>query len=160
MKDTNLYSKENTGISSEEEPLQMSNIKALLNLKSLFFSRQVRNFIIAGIISSLADLMVLTILVEVVRLPVLISTVCSILVATLINYFLSIKYVFDSGKLKRHYEVIAFYSLAGFGFIFNLSLMWFFYEILLMWYILARILSMGINVVINFLVKKYMIFKK
>lgn len=136
---------------------KISNIPILL--KKILTSVQIRNFIIAGFISAICDLLVLSILVEVYKFSVMISTTISVLVATLINYILSIKYVFTTGKLKRHHEFLAFYSLAGFGFVFSLSSMWLFYDILKIWYILSRLISIGINVLINFYVKKRLIFK-
>lgn len=121
---------------------------------------QLIHFTWTGVISGATDILILYFLVEYLNLSVILSTAISFITATIANYFLNIKYVFISGRYNRSLEFLLFFSLGTFGLISNIFLTWFFYSVLLIWYILARLMAISINVVINFIVKKYYIFIK
>jgi putative flippase GtrA len=129
------------------------------SVKNKISKKQLFAFIITGLISSLIDILFLFILVEFLAFKVILSTIISLTLATISNYLLSIKYVFETGKLKRTHEITSFFMLAGIGYFLNIGLMYLFFSIIGIYYILARILTLGILFNINFLVKKFIIFK-
>lgn len=131
----------------------------MISYKKLYPFKQVFHFIWTGSVSALVDLLTIYILVDVYHLFVIPSTIISVLSATIVNYVLNIKFVFIQGKHSRNVEILLFFSLAGFGLVFNVLLMWVFYSLLDFWYITARFLSIIINVVINFIIKKKFIFQ-
>lgn len=129
---------------------------------SSFFSKksitQIRNFIWTGLLSTIFDIVILTVFVEIFMFNVLMATFFSAIITALFNYLLNIKFVFTGNKFSKSNEIFMFILLAIVGIFFNLLFMWVFYSILGLWYIFSRILTAGSKFVLNFIIKKHLIF--
>ncbi|MCP4971249.1 MAG: GtrA family protein [Arcobacter sp.] len=81
-------------------------------------------------------------------------------IATFVNYYLSIKFVFISGvKFKKRYEVLMVYLASTTSLVFNLLLLYVFHELLFCDVGLSKILVTGLLFFYNYSIRKYIIFK-
>lgn len=116
------------------------------------FSQLIR-FGIVGLISTLIDFAVLTILTELFGIHYLTSAAIGFIVSTLFNYLASMSYVFNSrfndGNKKKELLIFLLLSIIGLGL--NQLFMWIFVEVLQLFYVIAKvcatILVMGWNFV-------------
>ncbi len=80
--------------------------------------RQFIRFALVGFISLAVDYCLLLILVEGMRVNVLLGTTLSFIASVIVNYFLSVKYVFsrrDDMSRKREFTIFAVLSAIGLG---------------------------------------------
>ena len=91
-------------------------------------------------------------------LPVSIVTFC---LATLVNYFLSIKFVFESGsRHKKCIEIIGVFMVSGLALVMNQVVLYLLIE-LLGWHLIISKISATITVFFwNYLGRSRIIFKK
>lgn len=79
-------------------------------------TRQFARFALVGFASLAVDYLMLVALVEVAHLDVFISTTCSFVTSVVVNYFLSVKYVFSRRtdmSRKREFTIFAVLSAIG-----------------------------------------------
>lgn len=148
--------------------------------------KQIMKFGIVGIICFLIDYAVLFVCKEFLNIPYLTSSVISFTVSVVVNYILSVKFVFatkeDANKTKE-FVVFVVLSLIGLGI--NQIIMWFGVEILIrgmlakyyttlalgVWYsivgfvirydyMFVKIIATGIVMVYNFISRKLVLEKK
>lgn len=122
--------------------------------------RQFTLYIVVGGISVLSDIIILYLLVSVSGLNVLISTVISFCLVTILNYVLSVKFLFQSGRLKRRHEILSFFLIAAIALFLTVYLINFFINEFKLWYMYAKILVVIIVSLFTFTVKKWVIFLK
>lgn len=125
-----------------------------LNLEKLI--KQVIKFGLVGVIASLIDFGLLTMLTEFFNVYYLISAAVSFVVSTIFNYIASMRFVFESKfeKKQRHKEVIIFLVLSIIGLIVNQVMMWFFVDIMNIYYIFGKVLATVIVMIWNFVSRK------
>lgn len=83
------------------------------------------------------------------------------IIATFVNYSLSIKYVFRSGKkYKKNYEVFLVYIVSATSLAINLFLLYVFHELLVVDVGLSKIIVTGLLFFYNYSVRKYFIFQR
>lgn len=83
------------------------------------------------------------------------------IIATFVNYYLSIKFVFDSGKkFKKHFEVILVYIVSATSLLLNLLLLYLFHEKFLLDVGLSKIIVTGLLFFFNYSVRRFFIFTK
>lgn len=81
-------------------------------------------------------------------------------IATFVNYYLSIKFVFDSGKnFKKHQEVFLVYIVSASSLALNLFLLYLLHEKLSIEVGLSKIIVTGLLFFYNYLVRKLYIFR-
>lgn len=137
-----------------------SNIPKLANLSNKLSSQVIR-FIIVGCITVFLDLTILIILTDFFNVHYLISTATGFIIASGINYILSVKFVFYTGRFKkRSKEIFVFIIVTCLGVILNHVIMYSGHEILLINYKLVKILSLILVTIFNFLTKKFIVFLK
>ncbi len=82
------------------------------------------------------------------------------IIATFVNYYLSIRFVFQSGlKFKKRYEVLFVYLVSASSLFFNLTLLYVFHEILSYDVGVSKIVVTGLLFFYNYLIRKFLIFK-
>lgn len=121
---------------------------------------QIFSFVVVGGISFLVDIAFLVLFVRYFDLNVIVATVFCMTISTTVNYLLNIKFVFLRGRHETNIELSLFYVWAALAFLLNLGFMWFFAEFLGIWYVYSRIITIVIISVLNFLIKKKLIFLK
>ena len=138
-------------------------LKKLLN--KLFFTKTNNTYIqffrstFVGAISTLADMGLLYILTDFAHIHYLISTALGFILGTIINYILSIFWVFKDKKLKnKTAEFIIFSVIGAIGLLLNELFMWLFTDIAGLYYLISKIISTIIVFLFNFLTRKKFLF--
>lgn len=137
-----------------------SSVSRWANLPDKLSSQLIR-FIIIGCITVFLDLTILIILTDFFNVHYLISTATGFIIASCINYILSVKFVFYTGRFKkRSNEIFVFMMVTSLGIILNHIIMYSGHELLLINYKLVKILSLVLVTIFNFLTKKFIVFLK
>ena len=115
-------------------------------------------FTAVGSFTAAIDVLLLYVFVHFVRLHYLVAAGLSFSLAVLINYFLSILWVFPSGKFSRRTEVLLFWIISAGGLCLNQVVMRGLVELAGMDYMAAKGCSIIIVTVWNFFGKKKIVF--
>ncbi|APZ49217.1 sugar translocase [Jeotgalibaca sp. PTS2502] len=123
-------------------------------MKLLF--AQVLKFGIVGVIATIIDFGILTVLTEVFSVHYLTSAAVGFIISTIFNYLASMRYVFKSrfGPDEKNKELLIFVALSVFGLFLNQLLMWSFVDMLHIFYILAKVLATLVVMGWNFISRK------
>lgn len=117
--------------------------------------------IASGSISSILDLFTLIILVEIFNFNYLAGGVIGLIFGTTLNYFISVKWIFNSRNVEnKQLEYIIFIFLGLIGGILNIAFLWFLTDKVGIYYIISRIAAASIVFIFNFLARKIILFKK
>lgn len=116
---------------------------------------QIFKFGIVGVICFLIDCSALYILTEFCGISYLVSSAISFSVSVIVNYFLSMKYVFCAKKnVNKVSEFSAFVILSVIGLGLNEVVMWGCVEKIAIYYMIAKIISTIIVMIYNFITRK------
>lgn len=121
---------------------------------------QVIKFIIAGGTGAVIELGLFILFTELLSIHYLLANLVAISVAILVNYIISQKWVFESGRHTKELEIVAFIIISGFIVFLNQLLMWGLVDGFFMNEKLSKILSIALVAIFNFFAKKYLVFKK
>lgn len=129
----------------------MDKLKQLFNR---YFS-QVRNFLIVGCTVTLIDFILLHTFTERLKIYYLLSAMLSFTISTVINYFLSMKFVFKGkeGRNKKN-EFLVFAVLNAIGLGLTTLLMWLFVSKAHLYYMIAKVFTTGIVMFYSFFSRK------
>lgn len=120
-------------------------------------------YLVFGLLTTLLNLLIFTICCRIIRIPVLISTIISWIIAVLFAYVTNKLYVFDSKEIQKKElarEIISF---------FNARIVTLVIETVFLW---ATVIKLGLNeiimkiivniivIVLNFVFSKVFIFKE
>ena len=101
----------------------------------------------------------LLVLVKYFDVYYLISTAIAFLIASLINYYLSILMVFEAGKYSsRKKELIVFFIFTFLGVTINHIIIYICSNILMLRLFVSKLVSVILVTVFNFLTKKHIVF--
>lgn len=127
---------------------------------------KIAKFGIVGIIATLIDFALFTILVKnpVYAVNPVYATAISFTISLVINYILSIKYVFiDKKQMSKTFEFVGFAITAIIGLGINVAIMWIATEILqlngIYWNWFWKAFATGVVMVWNFLARQYFLEK-
>ena len=122
---------------------------------------QIIKFGFVGFLCFFIDYGIMVFLTEALKINYLISSGCSFSVSVIVNYILSIKFVFDAdrdaNKVKQ-FLVFLFFSIGGL--IINQIVMWVAVDLLGIFYMISKIGATAIVMVYNFITRKIFIEKK
>ena len=122
---------------------------------------QIIKFGFVGFLCFFIDYGIMVFLTEALKINYLISSGCSFSVSVIVNYILSIKFVFDAdrdaNKVKQ-FLVFLFFSIGGL--IINQIVMWVAVDLLGIFYMISKIGATAIVMVYNFVTRKMFIEKK
>lgn len=122
---------------------------------------QIIKFGFVGFLCFFIDYGIMVFLTEALKINYLISSGCSFSVSVIVNYILSIKFVFDAdrdaNKVKQ-FLVFLFFSIGGL--IINQIVMWVTVDLLGIFYMISKIGATAIVMVYNFITRKLFIEKK
>lgn len=118
--------------------------------------KQIMRFGVVGVISFLVDYGILYVLTEKANIYYLLSAGISFTVSVVINYLLSMSWVFKSNKKKRgkKEEFIIFIVLSLGGLLLNQVMMYVFVDYMNVYYLLAKIVATAIVMIYNFTSRK------
>ncbi|WP_205499831.1 GtrA family protein [Rufibacter psychrotolerans] len=120
---------------------------------------QLGKFILVGALCAGVDLLLFVLLSDYFRVDYLVANPFSTFLAILLNYFLSKKWVFKSGKYSSRVELVAFVLFSVAGFFLNQCLLWLFVEQVLLDPTYSKVLAIILVAVFNFITKKLFVFK-
>ena len=122
---------------------------------------QIIKFGFVGFLCFFIDYGIMVFLTEIAGLVYLISSGISFTVSVVVNYLLSVTFVFETDKNKnRISEFIIFVFLSVIGLGINQACMWFGVEILGVSYLIVKIGATAVVMVYNFISRKMVIEKK
>ncbi|NMA94061.1 MAG: GtrA family protein [Clostridiales bacterium] len=116
---------------------------------------QIRNFLIVGVVVTAFDFVMLKFLTDGLKLHYLIAAGLAFLISTVLNYLLSMKFVFQGreGRSRRE-EFIVFAILCGMGLALTELFMWLFVGKLELHYMLAKLFTTFFVTLWSFLSRK------
>ncbi len=120
-------------------------------------------FVRYGFVGGLAysiDLISLFALTELVGIHYLVSAVVAYLLGLVVNYLLSVRWVFSSRNITDpKMEFVVFTLLGIVGLLLNELIIWGFAELLLLHYMVSRVLSAFITFPTKFALRKLLLFR-
>lgn len=122
---------------------------------------QMIKFGFVGVLCFFIDYGIMVFLTEVFKINYLISSGISFTVSVIVNYILSVTFVFETDKKKNkiiQFIVFIFLSVIGLGI--NELCMWFAVEIVDIHYMISKIGATAVVMVYNFVSRKLFIEKK
>ena len=129
-------------------------------LKSEKTHVQLIRYTFVGGIAFVIDFATLYFLTEFLNVYYLASASVAFVFGLIVNYILSIYFVFNKRSLKsKKTEFVIFAIIGVFGLVFNDVSIWFFTEILSLHYLASKIFATVITYLWNFFVRKYSLFK-
>ena len=122
---------------------------------------QIMKFGVVGVVCFLIDYGLMILLTEKFGVEYLISSGISFSVSVIVNYILSLTFVFDTGKGQNKIaEFVIFVVLSVIGLGINQVLMWICVEKLHIHYMISKIGVTGVVMVYNFITRKLILEKK
>jgi putative flippase GtrA len=122
---------------------------------------QLFRYTFVGGAAFIADFGTLYILTEYFKIHYLVSAAISFILGLLINYFLSVKWVFNSRAMKnRTLEFLLFTLIGVIGLGLNELFLWILTDVLLIYYLLSKIFTTIIVYFWNFFARKFLLFRK
>ena len=121
--------------------------------KKLFL--QMFKFLLVGGLAFVIDYVTLIICKEVFNIPVLISAAIAFTVSVVVNYILSVKwlfYVYKSKSEKKNFIIFIVFIIIGLGL--TELIMWFGVDIVKISYLIVKIIATAIVMVFNFVTRK------
>lgn len=121
--------------------------------------KQLFKFGIVGILCFFIDYGILIALTEIVGVNYLFSSAISFSISVIVNYILSLSFVFDTekGNNLKNFSLFIVLSVIGLGI--NQLLMWIGVEILGIYYMISKIIATGIVMLYNFITRKVILEK-
>ncbi len=122
---------------------------------------QIIRFGIVGVIATVIDYGLVVVLTELAGLPYLLSCAISFTASVVVNYSLSVRFVFAvNSKTAKAVEISIFILLSAVGLGINQVIMWFAVERLGISYLIAKIGATVIVMVYNFVTRKLFLERK
>jgi putative flippase GtrA len=136
-----------------------TKIKSVFSGKTNNILFQLLRYTFVGGFAFLVDFGTLIILTEYFSIYYLVSAGIAFLFGLVINYFLSIKWVFNSRAMENPLLEFLLFSLIGLiGLGLNELFLWILTDILLIYYLLSKIITAFIVYFWNFFARKKMLF--
>ena len=121
---------------------------------------QLIKFGIVGVIAAIIDVGVLVLLKELLSMDVLLASALSFSASVVVNYILSMLFVFKSDNDNKIKEFVVFVALSVGGLLLNQFIMWIGTEFLTIYYLWVKIFAFVFVPVYNFVTRKIFLEKK
>lgn len=121
--------------------------------------KQIIRFAIVGFIATIIDYALLYILTEYFHIYYLISSVISFTSSLIVNYILSVIWVFDVKNKKANQKILLFVILSIIGLIINQIILYTLSDLLNIYYMISKLISTIIVMIYNFITRKKFIEK-
>lgn len=125
--------------------------------------QQIMRFVLVGGLAFVIDFGLLLLLTEKVGLNYLTSATISFIVSVIVNYLLSIAWVFTAHKhtkktkTKSVIQLVIFMALSVCGLLINNGIMYFSVEVLAISYIIGKLVATFVVMVFNFITRKILL---
>lgn len=134
-----------------------------LDIKALYssdFGRAARRYLLVGGLSALADWSIFALMLYGLDLHYILAAAISFVLATGLNYYLSVRFVFGNGRRKRNQRIFLLYMVSVIGVAFNLGLLTVGIDILSLHPMLSKVLATCSVLGWNFTARYYFVFHK
>ncbi|MBE7019070.1 MAG: GtrA family protein [Ruminococcaceae bacterium] len=121
---------------------------------------QILKFGVVGVIAAIVDYGVLIGLKELLYMEVLIASAISFCASVVVNYLLSMAFVFQSNKQNKLKEFILFVLLSVGGLCLNELILWIAVYFSSVYYLVAKLFATMIVMVYNFVTRKIFLESK
>lgn len=121
---------------------------------------QIIKFGIVGVIAAAVDVGTLVVLKELLYMDVLIASAISFSVSVIVNYLLSMTFVFKSKKQNKVKEFITFVFLSIGGLCLNQLILWIGVTYVSVYYLVVKFFAMLIVPIYNFVTRKIFLESK
>ena len=121
---------------------------------------QIIKFGIVGVIATFVDVGVLVLLKELLHMDVLVSSAISFCVSVMVNYILSMTFVFKSKNQNKVREIIIFILLSVGGLFLNQLILWIGVRFTPVYYLVVKLFALVIVPVYNFITRKIFLESK
>ena len=121
---------------------------------------QLFKFGIVGVVATIIDFGVLTLLKEIFGVDVLLASAISFSVSVIANYILSILFVFKSAQSNKLKEFVIFVVLSVGGLLLNQFIMWIGTEFVSVYYLWVKVFATFFVPIYNFVTRKKFLEKK
>jgi putative flippase GtrA len=121
---------------------------------------QLIRFAIVGVIAAFVDICALVILKEFLHIDVFLSSALSFSLSVVVNYLLSMTFVFKSKKQSKLKEFIIFVLLSIGGLCLNQIILWVGLRFTSVYYLIIKFLAMVIVPFYNFVTRKIFLESK
>lgn len=136
-------------------------INMVLDKKNDTLLLQFIRYIFVGGIAFLADFGLLILLTEKFHVHYLVSAGVSFMCGLIVNYILSILWVFNERTFSKEWVEFALFLLIGLvGLAFNQLFMWLLTDVLSVFYIFSKIMTTAVVYFWNFFARKIFLFNK
>ena len=133
--------------------------KLLLLPTSSLRVQALRSLVVGGIVF-LVDAGILWLL-YIVGLHYLICAVFSFIIAVMLNYFLSIHFIFfETAKFKRLGEIATYFAVSLVGLALTVGLMWLFTELVGLFFMLSKVIATLLSFIWNFTARKMILYRE
>jgi putative flippase GtrA len=124
------------------------------------FVRAARYFVVGGI-SACVDIGFFFVFAKLLGFNYLAVATIGFLIAVLVNYFLSVRFVFKSGvRFTRRQEFALVYLVSGIGLALHLAVLYAAVDLMAFELMLSKLIATGSVFVWNFLARNYFIFRQ
>ena len=131
----------------------------MLEIISKLFSQKVVQYAFIGGTIALFDLVFFYFFAAYLAFNYLWVNALGFIVATLINYYLCIRYVFESGiRYSRNTEIVVMFVIAGITLFLNQMVIYTLIELILLPLMVAKILTVSSIFIWNYLARKHIVF--
>jgi len=121
---------------------------------------QIIKFGIVGVIAAVVDVATLVVLKEIMHMDVLTSSMISFCASVVVNYILSMAFVFKSKGQNKLCEFILFVLLSIGGLGLNQLILWIGVSFTSVYYLIVKLIAMIVVPVYNFVTRKIFLEKK
>jgi putative flippase GtrA len=118
----------------------------------------IRYFFVGGI-SAIIDISLFAIFASYLKFPWAMVSIITFIIATLANYFLSIRFVFKRGsKYKKHHEILGVFIVSALALLLNQIFLYLFIEKIHLHLIISKCLTTGMLFLWNYYGRKRFVF--
>ncbi|RDV16700.1 GtrA family protein [Pontibacter diazotrophicus] len=119
---------------------------------------QVVKFLIVGGLCAAVEFLLFALLVHRLELEYLHANMASLIVAVVLNYLISCRFIFKRGRYSGKVEFAMFVLLSAIGVALNQYLVWSFIEQVELHVYAGKIMAIGLVAVFNYFTKKHIVF--
>lgn len=121
---------------------------------------QILKFGVVGVIASFVDMGILVILKEHLYIDVLLASTISFCVSVIVNYLLSMTFVFKSKNQSKLKEFVIFVFLSIGGLCLNQLILWIGIKFISVYYLIVKLFAMVFVTIYNFVTRKILLESK
>ena len=135
-------------------------IKIKLFFENLLNQKLIKYFFVGGC-AAIIDISIFFVFAKLLNFNYLIVSAVSFIIATLVNYLLSIRFVFQTNlRFETKTELILVYIISSIGLLLHLFILYMFIDQLFFEKMISKFIASGTVFIWNFAARNYLVFKE